>query len=197
MYFSSIEEKVIYNKLKPNASDKNINNTFESLVQPPPFAFKLQGTSTTIAELLSMQSRYLDIMGRTRFSNTRRVLASNRKYIGRFIVFGKKVIRKLIAWYLEPLCKRQSEFNSATMPAIGKLTESVIYLEHRLQSLTDCNEKIIIQHRADIESYAARITELEKQLQVASDQITRFQSKLISLEKMDLDISSNEKSIEK
>lgn len=48
-----------------------------------------------------------------------RKIYSCRKVIGGLIVFVKRVIRKLLKWYLEPVCDQQSDFNLATVSAVS------------------------------------------------------------------------------
>ena len=52
-----------------------------------------------------------------------RALVSNRKGIGKLIVFGKRVIRKLIhvffGWYINPLLEQQSVYNGKIVNAVS------------------------------------------------------------------------------
>lgn len=48
-------------------------------------------------------------------------LSSHRPVLGRGIVFAKKVIRKLVRWYVEPNWARQSDFNQHATRAITNL----------------------------------------------------------------------------
>jgi len=45
--------------------------------------------------------------------------------------FGKRVVRKFLKWYIEPICFQQTEFNNAVTPSIGRLTEIVRELLNR------------------------------------------------------------------
>ncbi len=65
----------------------------------------------------------LDIMEASRENLAFRPIYSCRRFIGWFIVFSKRVVRKCLKWYLEPVCFQQTDFNNAVTPAIGRLTE--------------------------------------------------------------------------
>ncbi|CAA7599571.1 Methionine biosynthesis MetW [Acididesulfobacillus acetoxydans] len=50
-------------------------------------------------------------------------ITSHRKTIGRFIVFGKKVVRKFLRWYVNPPVDQQREFNGSVTRALNLLGE--------------------------------------------------------------------------
>ena len=50
-----------------------------------------------------------------------RVLHSNRPIIGKPIVFFKKVLRKFLKWYIDPICNQQTDFNKSSLSAIETL----------------------------------------------------------------------------
>ena len=54
-----------------------------------------------------------------------RHLYSCRKYIGGIIVFCKRVVRKCLKWYIEPVCDQQSDFNHATVAMTEKLFDEL------------------------------------------------------------------------
>lgn len=56
-------------------------------------------------------------------------ITSHRKIIGKLIVFGKKVMRKFLRWYINPIINKQQSFNiSATknLNAISKLIQGLL-----------------------------------------------------------------------
>lgn len=53
-----------------------------------------------------------------------RELYSCRKLVGGIIVFVKRVIRKVLKWYIEPVCNQQTEFNHMTVKAVEEIFES-------------------------------------------------------------------------
>lgn len=65
--------------------------------------------------------QYLRKMNSNRENYAFRHIYSCRAVLGHFIVFGKRVVRKCLKWYIEPICNQQTEFNNAATPAIGHL----------------------------------------------------------------------------
>ena len=78
-----------------------------------------------------------------------RHIYSCRRIIGPLIVFGKRVVRKLLKWYLEPVCDQQTDYNriaaeifdslagklAQSDQACGELAERVSELEETVQKL--------------------------------------------------------------
>lgn len=69
------------------------------------------------------------------------IITSHRKIIGRFIVFGKRLVRKFLRWYINPLIDQQREFNSNVSKSINilgdvaHLYKNYYGLETRLQNI--------------------------------------------------------------
>ncbi|MEG2174876.1 MAG: FkbM family methyltransferase, partial [Oscillospiraceae bacterium] len=64
-----------------------------------------------------------NIMDGTRVNYAFRRIYSCRPVIGNVIVFFKRVVRKCLKWYLEPVCFQQTDFNNATTWAVDRLRE--------------------------------------------------------------------------
>lgn len=92
-------------------------------------------TDKKISEHINKLIRYIEVMERNRENIAYKVLFSNKKTIGKFIIFIKKVIRKTIKWYVEPICFQQTDFNNAVTPSIGTLVEVVVQLNDKNQKL--------------------------------------------------------------
>ncbi|WP_270406853.1 FkbM family methyltransferase [Paenibacillus timonensis] len=108
--FDSVEHEVIYKKL---VESLNLSPVEES----PSF--------TSQSEYFNDIHAYLKTMNGTRENYAYRHISSHRRILGPTIVFVKKVIRKILKWYIEPITFQQTKFNSAVTPAIGRLTELV------------------------------------------------------------------------
>lgn len=52
-------------------------------------------------------------------------ITSHRRFIGIAIVFGKKVMRKLLRWYMNPVVTKQVEFNAETARTINVLVDKI------------------------------------------------------------------------
>lgn len=58
-----------------------------------------------------------------------RWLRSDRPVVGGAIVFGKRVIRRLLAWYVAPIALDQTRFNLAILRELRDLEERVAQFE--------------------------------------------------------------------
>jgi O-antigen chain-terminating methyltransferase len=57
-------------------------------------------------------------------------LTSHRKIIGKFIVFGKKVVRKCLRWYMNPVVDHQVQFNATAVRMLNQLVQLVTWLKN-------------------------------------------------------------------
>lgn len=76
-----------------------------------------------IAQYMAEICQSLETMEATRENLAFRPIYSCRRFIGQLIVFIKRIVRKCLKWYLEPVCFQQTDFNNAVTPTIGRLTE--------------------------------------------------------------------------
>lgn len=67
---------------------------------------------------------------------------SHRKLLGPTITFFKKVVRKLLGWYTEPVAIQQTKFNEAITPSIGKITEISNHLLNKIDEVTISVEQL-------------------------------------------------------
>jgi hypothetical protein len=58
-----------------------------------------------------------------------RPLRSTRPVVGGAIVFGKRVVRRLLAWYVAPIAQDQTRFNLAILRELRALEQRVARLE--------------------------------------------------------------------
>jgi hypothetical protein len=58
-----------------------------------------------------------------------RPLASGRPALGRVMVFGKRVMRRLLAWYVAPIADDQTRYNIAAIHLIRSLERRLAALE--------------------------------------------------------------------
>lgn len=66
-------------------------------------------------------------------------ITSHRKWTGRLIVFGKKVVRKFLRWYINPLVDQQREFNGSVTRSLNLLGN---FAHRQSQSLQEVLAKI-------------------------------------------------------
>ncbi len=73
-------------------------------------------------------------------------ITSHRRFTGKFIVFGKKVVRKFLRWYINPPFNQQREFNrdianeiSHLAARIEKMEEKILHIENSLKKSDGLN----------------------------------------------------------
>jgi FkbM family methyltransferase len=163
--FRNIEQEIIFEKLS-----QGLNNTKQHIE-------KHQGTSLdTNLYLLEIQG-YINSMLQTRENYAYRYLHSHRKVIGPLIIFAKKVVRKLLKWYVEPIAFQQTRFNNAVTPAIGRVTEIISELTLKTKKIEESyedNQEVIIKKQENFDNIVAQLIENhEKQYDVVTQLMQR------------------------
>lgn len=62
---------------------------------------------------------------------------SHRKFIGSFLIFGKKIVRKFLRWYIHPLAENQSIYNSYNLYLSSELKDYISFLENKVNQQKD------------------------------------------------------------
>ena len=116
-----------------------------------------------------------------------RPIYSCRKFIGGFLVFGKKVVRKLLKFLIEPVVEEQNQFNAATVRSLNVMRNDHVVF----QAATDflCDETR--QQKLAVDTLSQRTQEqfekLQQELQTSLEQLkqqtTAVQNKVEILEK--------------
>lgn len=101
-----------------------------------------------------------------------RPITSHRKIIGRMIVFGKKVLRKLSRWYINPIIEQQNRFNAEITGALNELCNKIIVLERNSELLhaeiNDSNERLLDlknEHNQRLQKTAQQLEDIKKHYQ--------------------------------
>lgn len=68
-----------------------------------------------------------------------RPICCYRKLIGRFIIFGKKVARRLLKFLIEPIVLQQSQFNAAIVRTLNSIRNHHVVFQEAINYL--CNEE--------------------------------------------------------
>jgi len=174
--YDSVEEKVIYQKLLKGITDFEkaipVGETF------PTDGFMLESNNVDhdrYHQYFSEISRYIEIMESTRINLADRYLFSTRKVLGKVVVFCKRIIRRLLRWYINPVVQQQSEFNGAVTASIGRLTE----LEGQLHSVClDLSFKVEEQKQLKKDMISDLIQQFEED--VISDLMKKLKEDAIS-----------------
>lgn len=124
-------------------------------------------------------------------------IASHRPRIGRFIVFGKKIIRKTLRWYINPAFEKQRNFNGSVTRSlnlfpkfISILLEGMDSFKKRTESLQATNERLS-KELIELQEVLARNEESEQWLSSnTSERVVNLAGdrKLTLAEKMERDV---------
>lgn len=117
-----------------------------------------------------------------------RHLYSCRAVIGKLIVFCKKIVRKCLKWYIEPICNQQTEFNNAVTPAFGRLTQLQRFAFEQIREGYQQSEELLaqLQELAQEESthrqrYEQEQNALREQLDMMRQQLCEARKELQDL----------------
>ena len=128
------------------------------------------------------------------------LITSHRKTIGRFIVFGKKAVRKILRWYINPPIDQQREFNGSVTRSLNVVNEllhnyageinksslSINNLNERLDVLQRENNELLQTHADEIRNLNERLDALQREYEkqteaeliIANDRLRRIERKL-------------------
>jgi FkbM family methyltransferase len=179
--FDNIEEKVIFEKLteKQITESENDASKKSAVINNIGDTFNAGKVQNYISEI----NGYISVLEKTRQNYAYRNIFSNRKLIGPVIVFLKKVIRKLLKFYVEPIAFQQTEFNSAVTPTIGRMTEIQNELLNGVVLLEKRNDELIINSnelKIKFEELTAYSEKLKDELEQIKNRYNELESTLFS-----------------
>jgi len=125
-----INVKEIMDQIRENIRKRNYDGEINFERMNKPF---LAHPNQSMEELLKEQA----VMNRNWSYSADYHLTSHRKFLGRFIVFGKKVIRKCLRWYMNPVVDHQVYFNATVVRAINQLVNLTQYQNHAISELAN------------------------------------------------------------
>lgn len=96
-------------------------------------------------------NHFIDLLHRTWNMTGDKEIKSHRVIIGKMIVLAKKIIRKVIRWYIQPVWDQQTEFNANNVHAINELAMA---LEELLEQHRELREQV---RRLNIQAFAPNI----------------------------------------
>lgn len=67
---------------------------------------------------------------------------SHRKFIGKIILFVKKVIRKSISWYVAPIVEQQNEFNAFTTRTLNCMNSNYTSIENKSNEMQEKSNEL-------------------------------------------------------
>jgi methyltransferase, FkbM family len=160
MDFRNIEEEVIYGKLLGLAKNNNFDYSSKSASTVDPSELNQYKMDFIPNEVY----KNIELLEENRVVLAHRPIFSKRRFIGKYIVFSKKVVRKLLKWYINPITDQQTRFNNAVTPVLGRLTEVLNNTILRL------NEKITEYDTRELENDKLK-QELEESITNLNDGI--------------------------
>lgn len=181
----SLEEQIILEKLTgkcpiyySDQTDSPVCQTTK-VSQTPAKEVEQLADAQQIEQYFSELDRCLRKMDVNRENYAFRHIYSCRAVIGKFIVFAKRVVRKCLKWYIEPICNQQTEFNNSTTPAIGRLCQlqriSLDTIQHHTGKLNTLDE-VEAQHTSQITELQQEHSGITKQLgEMQNDQYGMLQ----------------------
>ncbi|MEK3764645.1 FkbM family methyltransferase [Solibacillus sp. FSL K6-4121] len=118
-------------------NDLNILKIKNTIIASMNQAKKLDRTQSVVRENSSNNEEFLQelalqnsTVNRSWDINPNFKITSHRKTSGRFIVLLKKIIRKCISWYIEPVFEKQRQYNIAATKSLNALLGTVNNLSH-------------------------------------------------------------------
>ncbi|MEK4128666.1 FkbM family methyltransferase [Solibacillus sp. FSL W8-0474] len=180
MKFESIAHEVIYKKIMNLISE-----------DPNIFANVEENTNAKNLEL----QKELAIMDLNRDNPAHKNLTSHRKVLGSPIIFGKKVVRRLLKWYLNPITQQQSTFNTSSTKAIISIYSILEDLNSKIE-----NVKMISSENANKQNtfelnYEQRLSLLEQSFNEKLNLIESNFNKIIHEQKIFLEMNNESNGI--
>ncbi|PZD96384.1 hypothetical protein DNH61_07680 [Paenibacillus sambharensis] len=117
---NNIDVKKIMKQIKENLNKRSYE---DDLVKTSSYHTNNRGIN------LSALEEYQLLLNRTWNNSTAFPITSHRRGIGTIIVFVKKVIRKSISWYMNPIMQRQTEFNANVVRAYNEIVTQLKIME--------------------------------------------------------------------
>ena len=168
--FDSVEHEVIFHKLM-----EGLQHTHDIGL-----SVSVQKGDMDKDKYMGEIHAYINEMSRTRENRAHRYLHSHRRVIGPFIVFGKKVVRKLLKWYLDPVSNQQTEFNNAVTPALGRTTELLTDVMKKQSEIEKTHLNMISQLQQEYKQLQNEHTET---LQAVRIMQTQYKQLVMDIEK--------------
>jgi 2-polyprenyl-3-methyl-5-hydroxy-6-metoxy-1,4-benzoquinol methylase len=70
-------------------------------------------------------------------------IISHKKFIGKFVVFWKKIVRRLLRWLIYPIVTEQNEFNASVTASINAIYNNEIVTQEALNELHKQNNSLM------------------------------------------------------
>lgn len=127
-----------------------------------------------LAELLNHRKQLNDVGQVT----ADRPITSHRRFIGRFIVFGKKVVRKLLRWYINPIVEQQNHINNLTKASVDEMTNKLIMSESNFAMI----DGMLNTFNEDLNSTISKVDSMVEKL--GGEHLPKIEEQKLELERL-------------
>ena len=138
MKFQTLEEQIIFEKLSGKLPLRD-DHALESEQHAAAQAMQVERSRVSAADAAAEQWRgqcFADVDGKIREIDANRICSADRPLGGGLKGLLKRVIRKMVRWYVRPVFEHQTEFNNAVTPAMGRMEEMHKHTAERLSQTT-------------------------------------------------------------
>ncbi|WP_405175127.1 methyltransferase domain-containing protein [Paenibacillus sp. FSL H8-0261] len=171
-----INVQEIIAKMKAELGKHNINEDLSSVT----FEY-YERTDASSIDLKELYSK-VDIVNRSWHSNPEFSITSHRKVLGPFIVNAKKLVRKMMRWYVNPYATSQNEFN-------GNVTRTMNEMFTQFKNTVDQFQVInkqLDEAKANLSKKDEQIEMLQKQYKKVADKYEALNKSLNEAEYAEL-----------
>ena len=123
------------------------------------------------------------------------VITSHRKNIGKIIVYSKKIVRKMLRWFIAPLIEQQNRVNGSFTASINALTNNDLVINKFIEDFQEGKINIIeieeLKNQSEeLTRVRAEIEELKNQsnISILADELSRQYESNIARINQELDI---------
>jgi len=191
----SVEARVLYNYLVNSSSNQGLNCDNVNTV----FCNNEYNESNMPDQKFAQIELHWNEMDCSKTNWSYRILTPGKNIIQKTNVFVKKVIRRLLRWYVDPICVQQSTFNAAATRLTGAQLEVLRYFQTQMVQLAENEVQSKTEHAAMTEKlellehkFEEKLEIMEKQVEEGNIRCTNLTNELESI-KMQIQINSEER----
>jgi hypothetical protein len=106
---------------------------------------------------------FIDDMRNLKDNHACKSIAPSRKHFNRLIIFFKRIMRKLIRWYVEPMTERQTLFNNAAVSYMHEISSLNVLLIKRIEELGCLSDQNKQEIKKNKDIFAQSIRRIRKE----------------------------------
>lgn len=122
-----------------------------------------------------------------------RAITSHRPFLGPVIVLAKRIVRKLLKWYVEPICNQQSDFNHNAVACIKDFQK----FKDKIELFLKENTVLENEQKKEVQNLRQQLEDCRKDvLLLKNEQNEKMQELRLKNEDYERSISLNEKLVD-